>query len=130
DLADGSAWADVIAREPAAFLIQESMGDPVMPNRATEMVAVVAGARHVGGVLEPIAGVEPAAAEVVESSAITQFRSPDTEELDVHGFANRDTRAGEAARAQIFEFLQSAWAGESVIAPPAACPPSGCDFAD
>ncbi|HEY8431567.1 MAG TPA: hypothetical protein VIL20_24475, partial [Sandaracinaceae bacterium] len=60
DMADGAAWSDVLAREPAALLIQESMGDPVMPNRATEMVAVAAGARHVGGVLEPILGVEPA----------------------------------------------------------------------
>lgn len=129
DMADGSAWTDVLAAKPTAFLIQESMGDPIVPNPGTEMVAVTAGARHVGGVLEPILGVETAP-EVVEGSGITQFRTPETDDLDVHGFANRDTDAGAAARAQILRFLETAWAGESVIAPPEICPEAGCDFSN
>ncbi|HJL20367.1 MAG TPA: hypothetical protein RMH99_32165 [Sandaracinaceae bacterium LLY-WYZ-13_1] len=126
DLADGASWADVLEEHPTAFLIQQSMGDPVLPNPGTEMVAVAAGARHVGGVLEPIVGVEPAD-EVIEGSGITQFRAPPGDELAVHGFADRDTPAGEAARAQIFEFVTSVYAGEARIAPPASCP-EGCDF--
>lgn len=129
DLADGASWSDVLATKPTAFLIQESMGDPVVPNQATEMVAVTAGARAVGGVLEPIHGVEPAD-QVIEGSGITQFRSPDTDALDIHGFAIRNTPAGHAAREQILLFLESAWAGESIIAPPSSCPESGCDFAN
>lgn len=129
DLADGAAWTDVLANKPTAFLVQESMGDPVMPNAATEMVARTVGARHVGGVLEPIAGIQTAP-EVIEASGITQFRTPDTSELDVHGFAARGTQAGAAAREQILHFLETAWAGESVIIPPSICPASGCDFSE
>ena len=129
DLADGAAWTDVLANKPTAFLVQESMGDPVMPNAATEMVARTVGARHVGGVLEPIAGIQTAP-EVIEASGITQFRTPDTSELDVHGFAARGTQAGVAAREQILHFLETAWAGESVIVPPSICPASGCDFSE
>jgi hypothetical protein len=126
DLADGAVWADVLEEHPTSFLIQESMGDPVLPNPGTEMVAIAAGARHVGGVLEAIPGVEPAD-EVIEGSGITQFRAPPGGMFEVHGFAARDTPAGEAARAQIFEFLTSALAGESHIVPPPSCP-DGCDF--
>jgi len=129
DLADGTGWTDVLANKPTAFLVQESMGDPVLPNAGTEMVARTVGARHVGGVLEPIAGITTAP-EVIDGSGITQFRSPDTEELDVHGFAARDTPAGDAAREQILRFLETAWAGESVISPPSTCPESGCDFSN
>ncbi len=126
DLADGAVWASALEESPTAFLVQESMGDPIMPNQATEMVAAVTGARMVGGVLEPIDGVE-SAPEVIEGSAITQFRAPEGGDFDVHGFAARDTPAGDAARQQIFDFVTSALAGEARIAPPADCP-DGCDY--
>lgn len=129
DMADGASWADVLVDKPTAFLIQESIGDPIVPNAATEMVAIAAGAQHVGGVLEPIVGV-PMAAEVVDGSAITQFRTSEEGLYEVHGFTVRNTPAGAAAREQLMSFLESAWAGESIIAPPSTCPASGCDFAN
>ncbi len=128
DLADGAVWKDVLEANPTAFLLQESMGDPVLPNPGTEMVAATTGARLVGGVLQPIVGIDTAD-EVTEGSGLTQFRTPETGTYQIHGFANRDTPAGVAAREQIFAFLQSAWAGESHIDPPPSCPASGCDFA-
>jgi hypothetical protein len=127
DLADGSAWSDVLRDEPTAFLIQESMGDPVLPNAGTEMVAVTVGARHVGGVLQAIPGIEPAA-EVIDGSAITQYRTAEEGIFEVHGFAGRDAPAGRAAREQILDFLESAWSGASRIRPPSMCPAAGCDF--
>ncbi len=128
DLADGAVWKDVLAEHPTAFLLQESRGDPVLPNPGTEMVAATVGARLVGGVLQAIPGVETAD-DVVEGCGLTQFRTPETGTFQVHGFANRPTPAGDAAREQILAFLQSAWAGESHIVPPPSCPTSGCDFA-
>lgn len=129
DIADGISWADQLVDHPTAFLVQESMGDPVMPNPATEMVAVTTGAVAVGGILQPIEGVAPAAeAEVIDASAITQFRAPPGGMFDIHGFAARDTPAGVAAREQILEFVTTALFEErSVIAPPASCP-DGCDY--
>lgn len=126
DLADGAVWASALQENPTAFLVQESIGDPILPNQGTEMVAVAVGARHVGGVLEPIEGLDPAD-EVIEGSGITQFLAPEGGRFDVHGFAARDNPAGEAARQQIVEFVRSALAGESRIAPPEACP-TGCDY--
>lgn len=128
DLADGSAWSDVVRERPMAFLIQESMGDPVLPNAGTEMVAVTAGARHVGAVLEAIPGVEPID-EVIEGSAITQYRTSEEGVFEVHGFGARDSPAGEAAREQIFEFLESAWSGRARIRVPSLCREGSCDFA-
>lgn len=128
DLADGAVWKDVLEQHPTAFLLQESIGDPVLPNPGTEMVAATTGARLVGGVLEPIVGIETAD-EVIDGTGLTQFRTPETGTFQIHGFADRDTPAGDAAREQILAFLQSAWAGESHITPPPSCPASGCDFA-
>lgn len=126
DMADGAVWASALEEAPTAFLVQESIGDPILPNPGTEMVAIAVGARHVGGVLEPIEGVEPAD-EVIEGSGITQFLAPEGGRFDVHGFAARDTPAGAAARQQIFDFVRSALAGESRIAPPTDCP-DGCVY--
>lgn len=129
DMADGASWADVLDEHPTAFLVQESMGDPVLPNPGTEMVAVATRAVAVGGVLEPIEGVEVAPGEVIDASAITQFRAPPGDMFDVHGFAARGSMAGVAAREQILRFVTTALFEErSVIAPPPSCPASGCDF--
>ncbi len=132
DLADGCSWADELVEHPTAFLVQESMGDPILPNPGTEMVAVATGAVHVGGVLEPIEGVAPTAEdEILDASAITQFRAPPGDMFDVHGFAARGSMAGAAAREQILRFVTSALFEEhAVIVAPPSCPPSGCDFGE
>jgi len=129
DLADGASYADLLADDPTAFLVQMSMGDPILPNPGTEMVAVATGAAHVGGILEPIAGVDRAD-EVIDASGITQFQAPEGGgRFDVHGFAARDNPAGVAAREQIFRFVESGlFDGRSVIEPPPSCPADGCDF--
>ncbi|MFK7992449.1 MAG: hypothetical protein AB8I08_40885 [Sandaracinaceae bacterium] len=127
DLADGTSWADVLERAPTSFLIQESMGDNILPNPGTEMVAIATGAAQVGGVFEPIAGLSTAE-EVVEGSGITQFRAPAGGPFDIHGFAALNNPAGDAARQQISAFLMSVFEGESRIVPPSACP-EGCDYA-
>ena len=127
DMADGASWFDVLREHPTTFLLQESMGDPVLPNTGTEIAAITAGAGQVGGVLEPILGVAPLTAPVVGASALTQFRAPPGDVFDVHGFAARDSAAGVAAREQILEFVSSALAGEARIITPPSCPQS-CDF--
>ena len=127
DYADGTAWAEAARENPTVFLVQESMGDPILPNPGTEMAALAAGAAHVGGILEPIVGIAPAE-EVIEGSGITQFRTTGSV-YDIHGFAATDAPAGVAAREQILEFIGTAYAGSSRIAPPPSCPTSGCDFA-
>lgn len=123
DMVDGTAWTDVLE---TSILIQESIGDPILPNQGSEMVAVSARARMVGAAIDPIPGIE-SAAEVIEGSAITQFRTADTDEYAIHGFGDRDAPAGRAAREQIRTFLESAWAGQSRIVVPSTCDPS-CDF--
>ena len=128
DLADGASWTEALAEHPTAFLLQESMGDPILPNPGTEIAAVAVGARHVGGVLEPIVGVSPAD-EVVGGSGLTQFRVPAGDRFAVHGFAARDTPAGVAAREQMLAFVRSVRAGAAVIAPPPSCP-TRCDFTE
>jgi len=128
DMSDGASWVDLLEDNPTAFLVQESIGDPVLPNPGTEMVAVATGAAHVGGVLEPIEGIE-LADEVIDGSAITQFWAPDGDMFEVHGFAARDSMAGIAAREQILEFVTTGlFEGRSRIVAPSSCPASGCDF--
>jgi hypothetical protein len=124
---DGAVWAAELAGRDSVFLLQESIGDPVLPNPGTEMVAVVTGAGQLGEVLSPILGV--AQVDAAEGrTALTQYRVPDTDELDIHGFAARDTPAGAAARDQIQSFLLSVFAGKPVIALPAGCKDASCDF--
>ena len=127
DDVDGAIWASELEGRGSVFLLQESMGDPVLPNPGSEMAAVVTGADQVGAVLSPIMGVSPV--EVAEGhSAITQYRVPDTDELDIHGFAARDTPAGTAAREQILAFLLSVYAGKPTITVPPGCTGGSCDF--
>lgn len=133
DDVDGGVWADAVDnRQP--FLLQESMGDPVLPNIGSEVAAASVGAVQVGAVLQPVSGVERTES-AAGRSAITQYRVPRavTTPLDVHGFAARDTPAGVAAREQIESFLRSVWTGESEITVPPTCtrntPAGSCDFA-
>lgn len=127
DDVDGALWNEAREGRKIAYLIQESIGDPVLPNPGSENVAVASGAVQVGAVLVPVAGVDPVDA-AAGRSALTQFRVPDTDPLDIHGFAARDTPAGAAAREQIRAFVKSVLEGHPEITVPSGCPGGSCDF--
>lgn len=127
DEIDGAIWASELEGRGSVFLLQESIGDPVLPNAGSEMVAVVTEADQVGAVLSPIAGVTQV--DVADGhTAITQYRVPDTDELDIHGFAARDTPAGVAAREQILSFVKSVYEKQPKITVPSGCAGGSCDF--
>jgi hypothetical protein len=134
DDVDGPVWADRALADGVVFLLQESMGDPVVPNQGTSVLATSLGAKLVGPPLEPIVGLEEVD-EVVQAVGLTQYRVPDTGVYDVHGFAARNTPAGLAAMEQIFVFVRSAWdVGDARIAFPEGCsevtPDGTCDFSE
>lgn len=120
DDVDGAAWADRAKADGDAFLMQQSIGDPVVPNQATNILANAMGASTVGPMISPVYGL-PAAETVVNGVGLTQFRVPDTGPFDVHGFAARDTPAGAAAMEQIFSFMLSAWEGSPTVEFPESC---------
>lgn len=131
DDVDGAVWADEALDRGGAFLLQQSMGDPVLPNLGTELLAASFGATQLGPTLEDVIDLPHSAGPVRGGATLTQFRVPDTGAYDVHGFAARQTPAGAAALEQILHFLDSAWAGEpEMIFPPscAANPGGTCDF--
>ncbi len=128
DPIDGAVFDQPRAEHPVVFLLQESIGDPILPNAGSELAAVSVGAVQLGAVLAPIVGL-PLAEEAVGQSAMTQFRVADTGKYDVHGFAARDTPAGRAAREQITDFFLSIAAGAPRISVPSGCPDGSCDFA-
>jgi hypothetical protein len=134
DPVDGAAWAATGLRPELVALVQASMGDPILPNIGTHLVATSSSAVQVGAVLEPVEGV--ARVPVAEGrTALTQFRisNRNTDPIDRHGFGGRDTNAGRAARAQIRAFLESAWQGAPRIEVPPGCVRGGvesCDFGD
>jgi hypothetical protein len=129
DAVDGGAWAALSARTDTFFLEQESIGDPVLPNLGSELVATSSHAVQVAAVLDPITGVMPMQGGATQT-AITQFRVPSsvTDALDIHGFAAKDSPAGVAARQQISSFIKSVWAGTPRIDVPPSCPNASCDF--
>ncbi|APR84979.1 Hypothetical protein A7982_10328 [Minicystis rosea] len=127
DEIDGASWVDALAKKNAVFLIQESVGDPVVPNPGSAMVAVVTGADQVGAVISPMFGVTPVS-EADGKSGITQYLVPDTDGYDIHGFAARNTPAGNAARDQIIAFGASVYAGAPKITAPPSCTGGSCDF--
>lgn len=127
DEIDGAIWASELAGRGSVFLLQESIGDPVLPNPGSEMVAVVTGAVQVGKVLSPIVGV-PTAEGAAAQTAITQYRVPGPDELDIHGFAAENTPAGDAAREQIQSFLLSVFDKKPAISVPPGCKGGSCDF--
>ncbi len=132
DVVDGATWADDTAHR-VPILLQQSMGDPVLPNPGTEFLAGALGARHLGVALSPVYGAA-AAMEVTEGVALTQFRvsASQRDALDIHGFAARDTPAGLAAQAQLSSFALSVQAGAPRITLPQSCvtntPAMSCDF--
>jgi hypothetical protein len=127
DDVDGAIWKEALEGRKVTFLVQESIGDPVLPNVGTENVARATGALHLGAVLDPVEGVATAT-EAIDASALTQFRVKGSE-LDVHGFAARDTPAGLAAREQIYAFVASVFSGQPRIVVPPGCAGGSCDFA-
>ncbi|MEZ4392301.1 MAG: hypothetical protein R3A48_14525 [Polyangiales bacterium] len=132
DLADGATWADATEHR-VPILIQQSMGDPVLPNPGTEFLAAAMGARHLGAPLSPVFGAETVS-RVTEGAALTQYRVPSSlrDALAIHGFAAGDSPAGLAAQAQLRAFALSVQAGAPEATVPAACventPPGSCDF--
>ncbi len=127
DPADGANFGELARAGGDIYLIQESMGDQVLPNAGNEFVAIATGATQIGGRLSVI-GDLPFANSISGATGITQFRVSDIGLYEVHGFAARDTPAGRAAFDQIQLFLNSAWAGAPVIDVPAGCPGMVCDF--
>lgn len=132
DEVDGAAWAD--ARDNRApALLQQSLGDPILPNLGTEFLAAAMGATQVGAVLVPIAGAR-AANEVLMGTGITQFRVPSsyTDAVSIHGFAAGSSPAGVAAQQQLADFARSVQMGAPRITIPAGCamntPAGSCDF--
>ncbi len=128
DEVDGAPWSSELAKRDAVFLIQESIGDPVVPNPGTEMVAAVTNATQIGAVLVPIAAGIPHATEIDGASGITQYHVTSTDPFDIHGFAAQATPAGTAARAQIAAFVTSIYTGSPKITVPPGCTNGSCDF--
>lgn len=136
DAIDGANWASSSMMRRVPQLVQQSMGDPVLPAPGTEMVASVTGAQQIGAPLSPVHRVTRAMDDTVTNGvAFTQYRVPSnvTGAYDVHGFGARDTPAGLAAREQIFSFIQSVWMGAPRATLPPRCasntPANSCDFA-
>ena len=133
DDVDGAAWADRSRADGLKLLLQQSMGDPVVPNQGTDLLAAALQADLVGPALRPIDSVEPATDDtVIGGVGITQYKVPDSDPFHVHGFAARDTPAGLAAMEQIFGFMRSGWTDEAVIEFPEGCSEvtqdGSCDF--
>ncbi len=78
-------------------------------------------------------GLEHTTDVVHGGATLTQFAVPDTGVYDVHGFAARETPAGEAALEQILRFLNTSWAGDTEMAFPQTCLDTelgNCDFSN
>jgi hypothetical protein len=132
DDVDGAVWAEEALDAGGAFLLQESIGDPVLPNLGTDLLANSLQAVQLDPSLADITGLEHGTT-ANSGAALTQFQVPDTGAYDVHGFAARDTPAGRAAFGQIELFLTSAWEGTPIMTHPDGCqstPDGTCDFSD
>ena len=130
DDADGVVWAERALEPGGVILLQESMGDPVLPNVGSELLANALGATQFSPVLEDVYGLEVTDGAVTVGAALQQFHVPDTGPYDVHGFAARDTEAGAAALEQMTGLLESYWAGSATVSAPESCVSFGCDFGD
>jgi hypothetical protein len=125
DDVDGAAWE----YGDSVFLVQESIGDTVVPNRGTVLLARAMGATLVGPPIDDLTGGMPTGDTVEGATGLTQYRTAATDEYDIHGFGDTDYPAGIAAREQIADFLQSVLDGTPRIEIPASCVANGsCDF--
>jgi hypothetical protein len=133
DVVDGAVWAGTREEAPI-FAIQISIGDPVMPNVGSEMVATAMNAVHLGVPVVEIPGLDKMLEEVGGRSAVTQFVAPGTNANDIHGFTIKDTEAARAAQEQFRGLIRSLWDGAPVIRTPDACmamaPPGLCNFSN
>lgn len=130
DVVDGASFGHLPEAQDDVFLVQESIGDEVLPNDGNEFVAILLDATMIGAPLHAVHGLE-SATEIRGASGLTQYRVTSSDVYDVHGFAaKQDTVAGQAAFEQIRLFLDSSWAGETRIAVPTLCPAMSCDFGD
>ena len=130
DPGDSVHWLDAATPAPV-YLIQQSIGDPVLPNIGSDLAATTAKALHIGAVLHPVVDVEPADL-AVGRSGFTQYKVASEDPYDIHGFGAGHSPAGLAAREQIRAFIHSVWAGDPQITLPQACienfPAESCDF--
>lgn len=127
DEVDGAAWADRAATGGDVYLLQESIGDPVLPNIGTAILANSLSAALMAPYIEDVPGLEISETSIEGATGLEQFLVPDTDELDIHGFAARNTPAADAAMEQIFVFVTGALAGTPRIEHPASCE-GACDF--
>ena len=112
DEMDGAAFAD---RPPRFSLVQESIGDPVLPNLGSEILAGVVGATQLGAALQPIPASSPRRAGARQRADAVPRARTSFSPFQIHGFVTCRNAASEAAQAQILGFLQSAWAGDPQI---------------
>ena len=131
DLVDGAAWSMLPGATPKPLLIQESIGDPVLPNLGSELVAASAHAVQIGHIIEPVVGVS-GQSEALGMPALTQYRLPSsvTDSGAIHAFVTKETPAGVAAREQLSAFYSSLWQGAPRVVEPPTCQgrAEGCDF--
>lgn len=132
DEVDGAPWADEALAAGGVFLLQESIDDPILPNLGTELLANSFHATQIDPSLHDITNLPHTSGAVTDGAGLSQYHVPDTGQYDVHGFAARNTPAGDAAREQILHFLTTAWAGEPEMVHPTLCttvtPTGNCDF--
>lgn len=128
DDVDGAAWDD----PGSVLLLQESIGDPVVPNLGTAMLARARGAAVVGAPLDGMLDGLEQTDGVTGRTGITQYLTPYTDEYDIHGFAGKSGESGDAAREQIDAFAQGWRDGQapSVVLPSQCAPTGACDFGD
>ncbi|MEM9695067.1 MAG: hypothetical protein AAGA56_21170 [Myxococcota bacterium] len=129
DGVDGALWVEARPDdESPVCLVQQSVGDPVVPSVATELVAVATEAVFVGEPVAPFAALtEQDVAR--EQTAITQYVVNSDDQATIHGFAAESIPSGEAARAQMRHFLRTALLGQAEIVVPDACD-GRCDFTE
>ena len=134
DDVDGANWIDAIPGAMPPCLLQESMGDPVLPNIGNELVAQSLNAIQVGLPLRVLPGLAESV-EAIAATGLTQFRAvcgPNPDPYCIHGFAGNSGDAGDAAREQIGTFLITALLGIPRIDVPQICledvPDGSCDL--
>ncbi len=132
DGVDGGAWHAARPRSEGVVLLQESLGDPVMPNLNTELLAQAMGASQIEPWMEAVPGLTATGEPITTGAALEQFRVYFDDELRVHGFAAYDDPAGDAAIEQIMQLLTSTLEGSPRVTHPTVCDELGtegrCDF--
>ncbi|MCO4770050.1 MAG: hypothetical protein KDA24_08485 [Deltaproteobacteria bacterium] len=132
DSVDGGVWQPARPRTNGVILLQESIGDPVMPNMNTELLAQAMGASQLAPWIEEVPGLLATEGPVTLGATIEQFRVYSDDELRVHGFGAFDDPAGNAAMEQIMQLLTSTLEGSPAVTHPTVCGELGvdgrCDF--